>query len=161
MADKFVKFYDKYDRAPQPLSESSPQTDRVDRVPSWEFRNRRKPFTPRSWQRIPWDFAYLCWANPFILNFGHLRRLTLLTGLCAAVLAGVLPIDVLQLDGFDRDIASLHDCLLERVVLRKTRPDLERQFRTPWVPFIPVAWLVVGMAIDFGYSYKYSRLNRR
>ena len=84
-----------------------------------------------SWQRVPWDFAYLCWANPFILNFGHLRRLTLLTGLCAAVLAGVLPIDVLQLDGFDRDIASLHDCLLERVVLRKTRPDLERQFRTP------------------------------
>jgi APA family basic amino acid/polyamine antiporter len=71
---------------------------------------------------------------------------------------------------------------LSVVVLRKTRPDLERQFRTPWVPFIPitgaiicfgqmlflplatwirlVAWLVVGMAIYFGYSYKHSRLNR-
>ena len=114
MADKFVKFYDKYDRAPQPLSESSPQTDRVDRVPSWEFRNRRKPFTPRSWQRIPWDFAYLCWANPFILNFGHLRRLTLLTGLCAAVLAGVLPIDVLSSMVSIGTLLALHDCLLER-----------------------------------------------
>jgi APA family basic amino acid/polyamine antiporter len=69
------------------------------------------------------------------------------------------------------------------VILRKTRPDLERQFRTPWVPFIPiagavicfgqmlflplatwirlVAWLVIGMAIYFGYSHKHSRLNKR
>jgi hypothetical protein len=34
-------------------------------------------------------------------------------------------------------------------------------FELLWVPFIPIAWLVVGKAIDFGYSYKYSRLNRR
>src|SRR6266446_7059952 len=36
----------------------------TDQVPSWEFRNRRKSFTPRQLARILWDFAYLCWANP-------------------------------------------------------------------------------------------------
>src|ERR1700738_1348437 len=41
----------------------APKTDRLNQVPSWEFRNRRKSFTPRQLARILWDFAYLCWAN--------------------------------------------------------------------------------------------------
>ena len=108
---------------------------------------------------------------------------TLLTGLCAAVLAGVLPIDVLSSMVSIGALLAFTIVCSSVVVLRKTRPDLERQFRTPWVPFIPiagaiicfgqmlflplatwirlVAWLVVGMAIYFGYSYKHSRLNRR
>ena len=108
---------------------------------------------------------------------------TLLTGSCAAVLAGVLPIDVLSSMVSIGTLLAFTIVCLSVVVLRKTKPDLERQFRTPWVPFIPiaraiicfgqmlflplatwirlVAWLVVGMAIYFGYSYKHSRLNRR
>jgi APA family basic amino acid/polyamine antiporter len=107
---------------------------------------------------------------------------TLLTGFCAAVLAGALPIDVLSSMVSIGTLLAFTIVCLSVVVLRKTRPDLERQFRTPWVPFIPiagaiicfgqmlflplatwirlVAWLVVGMAIYFGYSYKHSRLNR-
>ena len=42
----------------------APKTDRLKQVPSWEFRNRRKSFTPRLLAKILWDFAYLCWANP-------------------------------------------------------------------------------------------------
>src|SRR5260370_39535046 len=42
-----------------------PKTDRLNQVPSWEFRNRRKSFTPRLLAKILWDFASLCWANPF------------------------------------------------------------------------------------------------
>src|SRR5208283_2112400 len=42
----------------------APKTDRLNQVPPWEFRNRRKSFTPRQLARILWDFAYLCWANP-------------------------------------------------------------------------------------------------
>src|SRR5258707_15529543 len=41
----------------------APKTDRLNQVPSWEFRNRLKSFTPRQLARILWDFAYLCWAN--------------------------------------------------------------------------------------------------
>jgi basic amino acid/polyamine antiporter, APA family len=107
---------------------------------------------------------------------------TLLTGLCAAVLAGVLPIDVLSSMVSIGTLLAFAIVCLSVLVLRKTRPDLERQFRTPWVPFIPiagamicfgqmlflplatwirlVAWLVVGMAVYFGYSYKHSLLNR-
>src|SRR6202023_3514259 len=42
------------------------KTDRLNQVPPWEFRNRRKSFTPRQLARILWDFAYLCWANTYI-----------------------------------------------------------------------------------------------
>jgi hypothetical protein len=42
----------------------APKTDRLKQVPSWEFRNRRKSFTPRLLAKMMWDFAYLCWANP-------------------------------------------------------------------------------------------------
>jgi hypothetical protein len=50
-----------------------PKTDRLNQAPSWEFRNRRKSFTPRQLARILWDFAYLCWANPIfgpVVEFG-------------------------------------------------------------------------------------------
>src|SRR5258708_24691351 len=41
----------------------APKTDRLNQVPSWEFRKRRKSFAPRQLARILWDFAYLCWAS--------------------------------------------------------------------------------------------------
>jgi APA family basic amino acid/polyamine antiporter len=66
------------------------------------------------------------------------------------------------------------------LVMRRTQPGLERPFRTPWVPLVPVlgvltnlylmyglgwenwmrlgVWLVVGLAIYFGYSRKRSHL---
>ncbi|MEY2916616.1 MAG: hypothetical protein RIS73_330, partial [Bacteroidota bacterium] len=59
-------------------------------------------------------------------------------------------------------------------------PDLPRQFKTPWVPLVPIlgivvcaamifglgwtnwlrlfAWLVIGFVIYFGYSAKKSKL---
>jgi basic amino acid/polyamine antiporter, APA family len=105
---------------------------------------------------------------------------TLLTGLCAAILAGLLPIDVLSSMVSIGTLLAFTIVCLSVLVLRKTRPDLERKFRTPWVPFIPIAgaiicfgqmlflplatwirllaWLVVGMAIYFGYGYRHSHL---
>ena len=67
------------------------------------------------------------------------------------------------------------------IILRKTEPDLPRQFKTPWVPFVPIlgiivcaamifglgwlnwarllGWLAIGFVIYFAYSRKNSRLN--
>ena len=47
-------------------------------------------------------------------------------------------------------IRILLQFLLQHVgvmVLRRTRPELARPFRTPWVPFIPVAGIVVCLAM--------------
>jgi APA family basic amino acid/polyamine antiporter len=67
------------------------------------------------------------------------------------------------------------------IVLRKTNPELKREFRTPWVPFIPIlgvfacllmmvglgwtnwlrlfAWMIIGIVIYFVYGKKNSKLN--
>jgi APA family basic amino acid/polyamine antiporter len=67
-------------------------------------------------------------------------------------------------------------------IMRVKRPDLKRQFKTPFVPFVPIAgiivcgamiyglgwtnwarlgvWLLIGFVIYFGYSVKNSKLNK-
>jgi APA family basic amino acid/polyamine antiporter len=67
-------------------------------------------------------------------------------------------------------------------VLRVRRPDLERPFKTPWVPIVPIlgivvslylmvslplvtwyrliAWLLLGMVIYFTYGRKHSRVQQ-
>ena len=69
------------------------------------------------------------------------------------------------------------------IILRKTEPDLKREFRTPWVPLVPIlgvvvcsamifglgwtnwlrlfGWLAIGFIIYFGYSKKNSKLRNK
>ena len=68
------------------------------------------------------------------------------------------------------------------MVLRKTDPDLPRQFKTPWVPVVPIAgiivcglmilglgwtnwlrlivWLLIGFVVYFTYGKKHSLVQK-
>jgi len=99
---------------------------------------------------------------------------TALTATVVAIAAGVLPINVLSvLVSMGTLLAFVLVCI-GILILRKTSPELERPFRTPGLPWVPilgtlfclaqmislpvqtwvrlVIWLAIGMAIYFTYG---------
>jgi APA family basic amino acid/polyamine antiporter len=101
----------------------------------------------------------------------------------AAIGGGVLPIDILaELTNIGTLLAFMTVCIAI-LVLRRTRPDLDRPFKTP-LPWIVcplgavgclyliwglpidtwirlVVWTAVGVAIYFFYGYSHSRLHQK
>ena len=107
-------------------------------------------------------------------------RTTITTGVVIAALAGLLPLEELAKLV---NIGTLFAFVLVSagiIVLRRTRPDLERAFRVPWVPLVPIlsvlaslylmlnltaatwvrffVWMAVGLVVYAAYGYRRSRL---
>lgn len=108
------------------------------------------------------------------------HKATILTGVLVAVVAALFPLKILaDLVNIGTLMAFVIVCAAV-LVMRRTNPGLRRPFRTPFVPWVPLlgmasnllmmtylgwenwlrlfVWLVVGLAVYFGYSRHHSRL---
>ncbi|KAI8320644.1 amino acid transporter [Martensiomyces pterosporus] len=105
---------------------------------------------------------------------------TLVSGVVCAILAGVLPVDIL---GDMTSVGTLLAFILVNIgviIMRYTHPHVARGFRVPWGPFlIPIPgaiialillvlsegptiyrlfiWLAIGLIVYFAFGYRYSR----
>src|ERR1022692_2975888 len=120
------------------------------------------------------------WAGAIHPRFATPWISSIVVGIFVAFFASVIPIGILG------ELVSIGTLLAFVIVcagvwiLRRRRPELERPFKTPWVPFVPimgvlvstalmaslpaatwirlVVWLILGMAVYFGYGRHHSRV---
>jgi APA family basic amino acid/polyamine antiporter len=110
-------------------------------------------------------------------------RITVLVGVVVAVAASVFPIGRLE---EMVNVGTLFAFVLVSagvIVLRRTRPDLKRGFRAPWVPALPIVsiiacvwlmlnltgltwirfgvWMVIGIVVYLLYGRRHSLLGKR
>jgi APA family basic amino acid/polyamine antiporter len=138
---------------------------------------------PRIFLSMSRDGLLPAWAGRIHSRYRTPHISTLVTGAAVAIAAGLTPIGTL---GSLVSIGTLMAFVIVSigiVVLRRTRPDLPRPFRMPWVPVLPFLsaavslalmlglpratwerlgiWMAIGMAIYAGYGYRRSRLRER
>jgi APA family basic amino acid/polyamine antiporter len=135
---------------------------------------------PRIFLAMSKDGLMPPWAGIIHPRFKAPHVSTLVTGVVVAIAAGLTPIATL---GTLVSIGTLMAFVIVSIgviVLRRTRPDLPRPFRMPWVPVLPalsalvafvlmlglpratwerlIVWMAIGVVFYFAYGYRKSRL---
>lgn len=109
-------------------------------------------------------------------------RSTIILGLLTALVAGFISLEELSKLVNIGTLFAFVVVALGVLILRRTRPDLPRGFKAPWVPFLPIAsvacsvwlmlnlsvetwlrfvvWMLVGVVIYFVYGRRHSRAAR-
>jgi APA family basic amino acid/polyamine antiporter len=123
------------------------------------------------------------WAGTVHTRFRTPYISSITVGIFVACFASLVPIGILG------ELVSIGTLLAFIIVcggvwiLRVRRPQLARPFKTPWVPVVPILgivvslllmlslpfdtwlrliiWLIIGMAVYFGFSVKHSRLRNQ
>ncbi len=133
---------------------------------------------PRIFMSMAQDGLLPTWASAIHPRFRTPHVTTIITGVIVALASGFTPIGVL---GELVSIGTLFAFVvvaLGIIVLRRTRPELARPFRTPGVPWVPalsalasfvlmaglsgatwrrlVIWMAIGLVIYFAYGYRHS-----
>nr|WP_225799116.1 amino acid permease [Streptomyces sp. NK15101] len=110
-------------------------------------------------------------------------RPTILLGVVIAIVAGFTSINELATLVNIGTLFAFVVVAIGVMVLRRTRPDLPRAFRTPWVPVLPIlsiaaslwlmlnlpgetwfrfaVWMVIGFVVYFLYGRGHSRLGKQ
>ncbi|KXJ98557.1 MAG: cationic amino acid transporter (CAT) family transporter [Acidobacteria bacterium OLB17] len=135
---------------------------------------------PRVFYSMSKDGLLPEWAAKIHPKFQTPHVTTAITGTIVAILAGFVPISLL---GELVSIGTLFAFVIVGtgiIILRSSNPTLNRPFKVPLVPFIPLGavlsaaflmnslpldtwirlidWMAIGLLIYFGYSYTHSRL---
>lgn len=78
---------------------------------------------------------------------GTPNRLTLILGGLVAVSAGLIPLGVLVLVTNVATLFIFGGAMLAVIILRRTAPDEPRSFRTPFVPWLPLAGILASAGL--------------
>jgi APA family basic amino acid/polyamine antiporter len=136
----------------------------------------------RIWFAMSRDGLLPAWFAQVHPRYRTPHRPTLIAGILTAAVAGVFPIkEIAQLVNIGTLSAFTIICFAV-IVLRRTKPAVRRTFRTPLVPWIPLAgicfsawllsklpaaawrlfllWMVLGLAVYFSYGIRHSALAR-
>jgi len=137
---------------------------------------------PRIFFSMANDGLLPAWAKKVHPKFRTPHITTLVTGVAVSIAAGFTPIRIL---GELVSIGTLMAFVIVSVgiiFLRHQRPELERPFKTPLVPFIPILsvivslslmlslpaetwerliiWMVLGIVVYFAYGYRHSEVRK-
>ncbi|MEZ5423175.1 MAG: amino acid permease [Pyrinomonadaceae bacterium] len=135
---------------------------------------------PRVFYSMSKDGLLPGWAAKIHPRYQTPHITTAITGAVVAILAGFVPISLL---GELVSIGTLFAFVIVGtgiIILRSSNPALNRPFKVPLVPFIPLGavlsaaflmnslpldtwirlidWMAIGLLIYFGYSYTHSKL---
>jgi APA family basic amino acid/polyamine antiporter len=135
---------------------------------------------PRIFMAMSRDGLLPAWAGRVNARFRTPQVSTIVTGIGVAIAAGLTPIGTLGNLVSIGTLMAFVIVSLGIIVLRRSRPDLPRPFRMPFVPVLPalsalvslilmlglpwstwqrlILWMAIGIALYFAYGFRKSRL---